>query len=103
MASLTNDQGSPSLKTGGNSDNSEKCARDLGLIAHAGPIDNVRGASSYDAVLDVAQAWALAQFLKRVTFATCERHAVDEDEAYEMMSALNVVRRVVNNAGFDPR
>jgi hypothetical protein len=75
----------------------------LGLIAHAGPIDDVKKYFRFDEVLDARDAMALAQFLKRVTFSTCERHSTSPDEAQRMMDALNSVRRIVNEAGFDPR
>ncbi len=75
----------------------------LGLIAHIGLIDDVKRYSRFDEILDASNAMALAQFLKRVTFSTCELHSSSLDEAHRMMDALNTVRRVVNEAGFDPR
>jgi hypothetical protein len=82
----------------------ETTTRDIGLIAHAGPVDDIRNQCyKYDAIIDNSNARALAQFLKRVTFSTVERHATSQDEAYQMMEALNAVRRAINSAGFDPR
>lgn len=77
--------------------------KDLGLIAYSGPIDDVQKRKSFDVILDAEIAAALAQFLKRVTFSTCERHAAGIDEAYRINAALSALRRVVNEAGFDPR
>jgi hypothetical protein len=81
----------------------ERMNASLGIIAHAGPIDDVKKYFRFDEVLDDRDAMALAQFLKRVTFSTCERHSSSPDEAEHTMNALNLLRRVINEAGFDPR
>lgn len=55
--------------------------------------------------LDAAHAWHLAQFLKRVSFETCERHSVPgaKDEPQFMMAALETVRAALAEAGYAPR
>ncbi len=50
-----------------------------------------------------AQAWALAQFLKRAGFDDYRRLAVDEDEAYAMRDAGEKVRAHLGLAGYAPR
>lgn len=77
--------------------------RDLGIIAHAGPIDDVQKRHRFDEIIDAENAEALAQFLKRVSFATCERHSTSSDEAHRMMSAIGSLQRAINKAGFNPR
>ena len=56
-------------------------------------------------VLDEHEAIALAQFVKRITFSTCERHAArdDRNEPHAMMNSLNAVGRGLGNAGYSPR
>ena len=49
------------------------------------------------------QALALAQFVKRVGFSECDANAVDKDEAYLMIDALNAVRRELAEVGYAPR
>jgi hypothetical protein len=49
---------------------------------------------------------ALAQFLKRVGYDTVLRHtdnACDKEEAYQMMGALEEVRRALSKHGYCPR
>lgn len=50
-----------------------------------------------------AQAWDLAQFLKRAGFSDYRSNAVDNDEAYRMIDAANRVQRALREAGFSPR
>jgi len=50
-----------------------------------------------------AQAWTLAQFLKRVGFSDFRVNAQDDDEAYAMRDAADLVRVALRDAGFAPR
>ena len=50
-----------------------------------------------------AQAWHLAQFLKRVGFADFRSNAQDNDEAYAMRDAADQVRVALADAGYAPR
>jgi len=49
------------------------------------------------------EAWALAQFLKRLTYTDCRSHAVDGGEAYTMISAADKIRESLADVGFAPR
>ena len=49
------------------------------------------------------EAWHLAQFLKRVTFAEFRSNAQDDDEAYGMRDASARVREALSDAGYAPR
>lgn len=53
--------------------------------------------------LTEVQAQAYAQFLKRAGFSDYMDHAVDKDEAYQMMDAGERVRKELASAGFSPR
>ena len=53
--------------------------------------------------LSSSQAWALAQFCKRVGFRDFDNNAVDESEAYTMQSAQNKVYSALRDHGFNPR
>ncbi len=55
------------------------------------------------AQLTDAQAWNLAQFLKRVGFSEFRANAQDENEAYAMRDAADIVRRALADAGYAPR
>ena len=48
-------------------------------------------------------AMPLAQFLKRLTFGGARECAVDDDEAYRMLDALDQVRRALADKGYSPR
>ena len=50
-----------------------------------------------------AEAWALAQLVKRLTFNECRANAVSDDEAYLMIDALAKLQRSLINAGVNPR
>ena len=50
-----------------------------------------------------AQAWHLAQFLKRVGFSDFRGNAQDNDEAYAMRDAADRVRVALADAGYAPR
>ena len=49
------------------------------------------------------EAWHLAQFLKRVTFAEFRSNAQDDDETYGMRDASAPVREALADAGYAPR
>lgn len=49
------------------------------------------------------QAWAFAQFLKRVYFADYRQHATSEAEAYRMVEAGERIRAALAEAGYAPR
>jgi hypothetical protein len=55
--------------------------------------------------LDAERALALAQFLKRAHFGTCERLSdpTKKDEPQLMMDALIAVQRSLAKAGYAPR
>lgn len=53
-------------------------------------------------VLRPSEAMALAQLVKRVSFADIRANAVDDDEAYLMLDGLHEVAAVLANAGFSP-
>ena len=53
--------------------------------------------------LSPTQARALAQFCKRVGFTDCRSNAVSDDEAYQMIYALNDVREALALQGYAPR
>lgn len=53
--------------------------------------------------LSDAEAWNLAQFLKRVGFSDFRTNAQDDDEAYAMRDAADRVRRALAEAGYAPR
>jgi hypothetical protein len=48
-------------------------------------------------------AWALAQFLKRLTFSDCRQLAVSQEEAYQMIHATEAVRAALAHVGYAPR
>lgn len=49
------------------------------------------------------QAWALAQFVKRVTWSDFRACAVDDDEAYMIGAAVDQVARALADKGYAPR
>lgn len=55
------------------------------------------------AELTEAEAWALAQFAKRVGWNEMRSHAVDEAEAAEMRSAIEKLQQALAGAGVAPR
>ena len=50
-----------------------------------------------------SDAWALAQFVKRVGYSDCLANAVDKDEAFRMINGLEAVRKGMGDAGYAPR
>ena len=53
--------------------------------------------------LNAGQAWALAQFLKRVGYSDYRNLAVDADEAYVMVDAGELIRKALAESGVAPR
>lgn len=53
--------------------------------------------------LNGAQAWALAQLLKRIGWSDCRPLAEDEEQASLMIQAAERVRRALAEAGYAPR
>ncbi len=53
--------------------------------------------------LTEAQAWDLAQFLKRVSFSEYRNNAIDDAEAYHMRDAGEIIRRALAECGYAPR
>lgn len=53
--------------------------------------------------LSDAEAWNLAQFLKRVGFSDFRTNAQDDAEAYAMRDAADRVRVALAEAGYAPR
>ena len=49
------------------------------------------------------QAWAFAQFLKRVCFSDYEHSATSHAEAYTMVGAGEVIREALREQGYAPR
>jgi len=54
-------------------------------------------------VLSDENAWALAQFVKRVGFSDCRPLAVSEEEAWQMIHAAEILRCALAEAGYTPR
>jgi hypothetical protein len=54
-------------------------------------------------ILTDAQAWQLAQFLKRACFGDYRSHATSDEEAYHMIDAGEHIRRALAEQGYAPR
>ncbi len=54
-------------------------------------------------ILSTQQAWAFAQFLKRVGLDDYRALAVDANEAYLMLDAGEAIRQELRQAGYAPR
>ena len=63
------------------------------------PSDNVTIAAQ----LTDPQAWALAQFVKRVGWSEFRNNAVDDDEARLIRAAVDVLMASLREAGYAPR
>lgn len=55
------------------------------------------------AELTDAQAWALAELCKRITWSDCRRNAVDDNEAYLMIDATAKLGSLLAKVGYAPR
>ena len=53
--------------------------------------------------LTESEAWAFAQFLKRVCFSDYRGCATSEAEAYHMRDASERIRRALADQGYAPR
>lgn len=49
------------------------------------------------------QAWQLAQFIKRSTFDQFRANAMNDEEAYTMIAAIELVAESLREKGFAPR
>jgi hypothetical protein len=56
-----------------------------------------------DVELPPAEALALAQFVKRVTWEAMRECSVDEAECYEIRAAIDKVRSALAEANYAPR
>lgn len=65
-------------------------------------IINAAGRDEF-AELSDAQAWALAELCKRITFSDCRSNSVDDNEAYRMIDATAALGNVLARAGYNPR
>lgn len=50
-----------------------------------------------------AQAWALAELCKRITWSDCRSNAVDDNEAYLMIDATAKLGGLLAKIGYAPR
>lgn len=55
------------------------------------------------ASLPEPQAWALAEFCKRVGWQELRQNAANEGEAYDMRDAIGRLQKALAEAGFSPR
>lgn len=55
------------------------------------------------AELTNAQAWALAELCKRITWSDCRSNAVSDEEAYLMIDATAKLGAILARVGFSPR
>jgi hypothetical protein len=53
--------------------------------------------------LSPAQAWALAQLVKRLGYPHCRGLAEDEDQAWLMLIGAERLRQALAEAGYAPR
>ena len=53
--------------------------------------------------LSPAQAWALAQLVKRMGYRECRGLAEDEDQAWLMLIGAERLRQALAEAGYAPR
>lgn len=61
------------------------------------------GTKTYSVELTEAQAWALAQFVKRTSHSDCVEKSTSENEAYTMFEAINAVMKGLDEEGVSPR
>jgi hypothetical protein len=62
-----------------------------------------RDSSSGSAKLSEAEAMALAQLCKRITFSDMRSCAVDDNEAYVIHDAVDKLQGALKAAGYAPR
>ncbi len=53
--------------------------------------------------MSAEEAWALAQFIKRVTYTSVRECAVDDAETRLMLDSFEIVRRALAEVGIAPR
>jgi hypothetical protein len=66
-------------------------------------LDTTMKTQLFDLELTNAQAWALAEFLKRTGYTDIREKAVDDSEASDMQSALGELERTLARYGYSPR
>jgi hypothetical protein len=66
-------------------------------------ITDLPGAKTGTAEIDTETAWALAQFVKRCSWATCERLATSPEETQRMINAICALQRALREANISPR
>jgi hypothetical protein len=68
-------------------------------------MDGMSPAKTVRVTLDLAapEALALAQFVKRSVFATYREFAIDDDEARQMLDAVEKLRAALADEGIAPR
>ena len=69
----------------------------------ATPIATHDKAVHIDVALPPAEALALAQFVKRVTWSAMSECAADEAECFEIRAAIDKVQRALADANYAPR
>lgn len=55
------------------------------------------------ATFNESQAWLYAQFLKRATYHDYRSRAMNDEEAYVMLAAGELIRDALREKGFAPR
>jgi hypothetical protein len=58
---------------------------------------------TFTVVLDDSNAWAVAQFLKRISIDDIAQLSKGETEAYETQYGLEQIRQALNDSGVAPR
>lgn len=58
---------------------------------------------NFEFELAPTEALALAQYVKRVSWTDVRRNAVDDNEAYRIMDAINVLQKAMAEEGYAPR
>lgn len=58
---------------------------------------------AFTAEMPEDQAWALAQFVKRVGWQEIRQNAANEGEAYDMRDAIEKLQKALAEAGYNPR
>lgn len=61
------------------------------------------GKASHAEDLTDAEAWALAQFCKRVGWREMRECAIDDAETYEIRAAIDKLQKCLINTGNNPR
>lgn len=92
MSNASNHSGNPQFPAGGAAPNPPEARQ------RAGGQD-----ATISVYLSADQAWALAQFVKRVGWHEMRGNAFDDDEAYLIREAIDRVREALADEGIAPR